>query len=106
MEDALTRIEQWYASQCDGSWEHQYGLRIETIDNPGWRVHIDLSGTQLRYRTLDEMSVDRTETNWLRWRAGDGKFEGFGGPGNLKELLHKFLEWGDQGPDDALRQME
>lgn len=93
MDDVLSRIEQWYASQCDGSREHQYGLRIETIDNPGWRVHIDLSGTKLHHCTFDEMSIDRTAANWLRCRIGDGKFEGFGGPENLKELLLVFLDW-------------
>ena len=93
MKDTLTRIERWYASQCDGSWEHQYGLRIDTIDNPGWQVQVDLSGTPLRERTFDELNTDRTEANWLRCRVREGKFEGFGGPGNLKEILIVFLEW-------------
>jgi hypothetical protein len=35
MEDVLTQIEQWYKSNCNGLWEHQFGLRIETLDNPG-----------------------------------------------------------------------
>ena len=23
-------IEQWYRSQCNGDWEHQWGVQIET----------------------------------------------------------------------------
>ena len=26
----------WYHSQCDGDWEHGNGVKIGTIDNPGW----------------------------------------------------------------------
>jgi hypothetical protein len=44
--DAITRLQMWYLGQCDGSWEHQFGVRIETLDNPGWSVTIDLDGTE------------------------------------------------------------
>ncbi|UCH44768.1 MAG: hypothetical protein JSV11_10785 [Nitrospiraceae bacterium] len=38
------RLNRWYINQCNGDWEHQYGIVIETLDNPGWRVKIDLTG--------------------------------------------------------------
>lgn len=93
MQDALSRLEAWYAAQCDGTWEHQHGVRIETIDNPGWRVEINLTGTPLQGQVLDDTAVDRSETDWLRYRVRDGQFEGFGGARNLNELLHTFLVW-------------
>lgn len=34
--DVLGRLERWYAAQCNGDWEHTYGITIETLDNPGW----------------------------------------------------------------------
>ena len=37
----ITWIEQWYQRQCDGNWEHQHGIKVETLDNPGWHVEID-----------------------------------------------------------------
>lgn len=37
----ITQLQNWYKSQCDGIWEHEYGLDISTLDNPGWRVHIN-----------------------------------------------------------------
>ncbi|MGL4464545.1 MAG: Imm53 family immunity protein [Planctomycetia bacterium] len=26
--DTLARLQDWYAAQCDGDWEHQQGIRI------------------------------------------------------------------------------
>ena len=43
----LARLEAWYLRQCNGDWEHLYGVTIETLDNPGWSVTIDLTGTKL-----------------------------------------------------------
>ena len=47
MADGLQRLESWYRSQCDGEWEHGFGITIETHDNPGWGLKIDLQGTGL-----------------------------------------------------------
>lgn len=38
----ISDLEDWFACQCDGDWEHQGGIRIETTDNPGWFVQVDL----------------------------------------------------------------
>ncbi|MEH0820740.1 Imm53 family immunity protein [Micromonospora sp. CPCC 205714] len=42
-----TWLQAWYATQCDGEWEHEFGIQIETVDNPGWSVSIDLGDTAL-----------------------------------------------------------
>jgi Immunity protein 53 len=44
--DNISWLEDWYETQCDGDWEHQHGLKIDTLDNPGWQVQIDLDGTR------------------------------------------------------------
>ncbi len=36
--NTLTWIQKWYAKHCNGDWEHFYGVKIETVDNPGWSV--------------------------------------------------------------------
>jgi hypothetical protein len=46
--DALTWLQGWYLSQCDGDWEHGHGVDIGTLDNPGWRVEIRVAETELR----------------------------------------------------------
>ncbi len=43
--DSMQRLVQWWRAQCDGEWEHEFGITIETMDNPGWLVKIDLSYT-------------------------------------------------------------
>ena len=46
--NTINWISTWFASQCDGDWEHENQIRIETLDNPGWDIVIDLSGTEFR----------------------------------------------------------
>lgn len=45
--DVFTWLQDWYIQNCDGDWEHCYGIKIETLDNPGWCIDIDLIGTNL-----------------------------------------------------------
>lgn len=42
----LQWVQNWYQSQCDGDWEHEYGIMIETVDNPGWYLTVNLIGTE------------------------------------------------------------
>ncbi len=41
----LNWISNWYQEQCNGEWEHSFGIKIGTIDNPGWEVNIDIEET-------------------------------------------------------------
>lgn len=38
----IDRLEDWYQSNCDGDWEHGFGVTIESLDNPGWSLTADL----------------------------------------------------------------
>jgi hypothetical protein len=96
MAGILSRLERWYLSQCDGDWEHQYGIKIDTLDNPGWSIEVDLRGTALMSREFQELTVGRADSDWIRCRVRGGKFEGFGGPQNLGEIVEVFLSWADK----------
>lgn len=91
----LDRLSRWYQSQCNDDWEHQYGVQIDTIDNPGWSVRIDLQGTDLQGRALDEVKIDRSDTDWIRCRLVNNQFEAHGGASNLSELLTRFVDWAE-----------
>jgi hypothetical protein len=39
-------LQQWYISQCDGEWEHDEGIKIQSSDNPGWIVEINVKDTE------------------------------------------------------------
>jgi hypothetical protein len=101
----LHRIQDWYLSNCDGEWEHDYGVEIETLDNPGWTVRICLKGTPLEGRAYPGTEFyrngreDEHERDWYVTRLRDEGlprgiiFEGAGGPAHLETILSEFLEF-------------
>ncbi len=91
--DILKWLQQWYHSNCDGEWEHDWGVTVETLDNPGWSVFIDLSETRMEGVEFQETKIDRSEHDWIYCRVEEGKFKGAGGPFNLIELLEVFQTW-------------
>ena len=90
---ALSEPQAWYESQCDGDWEHQYGLTIESLDNPGWSLRVDLAGTELADATLEPLEERRAPDDWLYSAARDGTFRAAGGPRNLGEMIDVFLRF-------------
>ncbi|OAX48412.1 hypothetical protein gpAD87_09590 [Paenibacillus sp. AD87] len=48
MMNTLKWLQNWYLENCNGDWEHSYGVKIDTVDNPGWSVEIDLTDTYFR----------------------------------------------------------
>jgi hypothetical protein len=91
--DPLTWLQGWYASQCDGDWEHEYGVSIETLDNPGWFLKVDLRDTAVDGLSFPTQEVRRSEHDWFVARVVDGRFEVACGPLNLGEAIHQFRLW-------------
>ena len=96
----LPRLQRWYEAQCDGEWEHAFGVKIGTLDNPGWKVDINLSGTDLEDRTFVrvERALDKPQPNdeWLTCYVAERRFLGFGGSDKLAEIIAMFLEWAER----------
>lgn len=91
--EILKWLQEWYNSQCDGDWEHGGGIRMTSIDNPGWHVSISLDGTEMENKQMDVVRLDRTDEDWIYCKIQDGYFNGAGGPGNLEEILKIFHLW-------------
>ena len=91
--NTLQELQHWYQSHCDGDWEHGYGVKIDTLDNPGWSVTIELTDTELVGRPFTEVKRLEHETNWICCQVREGKFDGDGGPFMLEEILRVFLTW-------------
>jgi hypothetical protein len=89
----LARLQTWYLSQCDGDWEHSYGIAIATLDNPGWSVDIALEDTSLEERRFEPMRIERSEGDWLFVSRSPEKFKIRCGPNNLEEGLGIFCDW-------------
>lgn len=90
---AFLRLQNWYIQNCDGDWEHQYGVVLETLDNPGWRLRVDLQETEMAGRTAHRHRIDRNDDDWCHWWVKDDQFHAAGGAGNLGEMLQAFQAW-------------
>ena len=91
--DVLEWLVDWYASQADGDWEHVYGIRIDTLDNPGWSLDIDLSGTAWEGMHQPKQMDARTEHDWCFTEVSENVFRMRCGPRNLREGLQRFRCW-------------
>jgi hypothetical protein len=85
-------LENWYQSQCDGDWEHQYGIKISTLDNPGWDLKVDIYNTDLEGLEIEYHLVEKDENDWYGYKADKYKFEAFGDLSKLETLILKFKE--------------
>ncbi|MBK1787900.1 immunity 53 family protein [Prauserella cavernicola] len=92
-DDPFEFLRAWYHDHCDEDWEHQQGVRIGTLDNPGWSVRVDLAETCLDGRRLDRVTVDRSDQDWVHWWSDGLRFQVACGPRNLREALVKFAEF-------------
>lgn len=95
----LVRLQDWYAAHLDGEWEHSYGIEIGTLDNPGWFVRIDLTGTSHQDVPFQEVRHDiEAPEAWYSCRRVGAKLEGYGGPKQLEALLACLLTWLESPP--------
>jgi immunity protein 53 of polymorphic toxin system len=94
--DELRRLQEWYLTQCDGDWEHGYGPRISTLDNPGWEVTIELEDTDYAGVPFAEVKDMAPERDWIRCWVDGTEWHGVGGPLMLTSILKHFLDWADE----------
>lgn len=89
-EDPLSFLQEWYRAQCNGDWEHSYGVAIGNIDNPGWSIAIDLTGSDLEGARLDYRVLRDSEPDWVHCWSEGAKFEAATGPLGLTSGLAEF----------------
>jgi Immunity protein 53 len=83
-------LQEWYKQQCNGDWEHEYGIIIKTIDNPGWSVEIELKNTKLENLLIPYTLTEKSENDWMGFSVKDNTFTGAGDPGKLLAILELF----------------
>jgi Immunity protein 53 len=86
------RLQRWYLAECNGDWEHSYGVKIDTLDNPGWVVTIDLFETGWADLNVPLEKVQRSDTDWLQVEVSGSRFVGCGGPLNLEQIIECFFD--------------
>jgi hypothetical protein len=92
-ESPILDLQRWCKAQCNGDWEHSYGIVIETLDNPGWYLRIDLQETSLKGVNFEPMSELEPELEWIDCKVKDGRFVAAGGPLMLERMIEVFLDW-------------
>lgn len=92
-------------SQCDDDWDHSYGVKIDTLDNPGWSLKIDLTDTPLQGEAFERLTHGEPSDNLEEWhRKGSwwvasvqgNAFEASCGPLDLSAAIGVFRQWVEQ----------
>lgn len=102
--ELLKKLEHWFLLNCDGDWEHSYGITIDTLDNPGWKLVVDLTDTLLEDVAFHSVQVgDSTDKKnfWINCYKENNVFIGMGSTDSLKKILSIFLEWADCNSDTS-----
>jgi hypothetical protein len=97
-QEPLAWLMAWYRSRCDGDWEHQNGIRIGTIDNPGWSLDVDLAETDHAACILPQKLIQRSDDDWVFFEMKESLFRARGGPENLSELIRIFADFIERKP--------
>ncbi|EMO32648.1 hypothetical protein LEP1GSC175_3401 [Leptospira santarosai str. HAI821] len=85
-------LMEWYQFQCDGDWEHEYGIEINTNGDRGWQVKIEVSFTELDGVVINHTLIQQGLNDWYSFSLKDGKFLAEGDPKELSIILEKFKE--------------
>ena len=89
----LQWLMNWYYSNCDDDWEHSYGITIETLDNSGWSINIELTDTDVYGKDFYEINIDKGDDDWIVCRIRSDKFEGRGDSFKLELIIETFKDW-------------
>ena len=77
----LLFLQSWYGAQSNGFWEHGNG------------VTIDLTGTVLEEKKMQEIAVQRSAKDWIVCKVDHNQFKGEGDPLKLGMILQIFQNW-------------
>jgi hypothetical protein len=74
LKKGLNLLENWYRQQCNSDWEHQWGVKIGTLDNPGWTMAISLNETRAEGRIVQRVRIERTKDDWINYWVEKKRF--------------------------------
>jgi len=90
MFEDLSWLENFFSTLCDGEWEHEYGIKIYTLDNPGWSIEVDLFNTKVHIENKEWELFEKTDSDWYGYMIKDNKFIASGDSRKLQFLLELF----------------
>lgn len=97
-------LARFYAYHCDGAWEHEFGMSLDSLAIPGWGLAVDLRGTALEGTGVNRSEVrkvSRSDHDFIEAYLEDDEFQATCGPFNLDAMLALFREWATKRLADA-----
>ena len=89
-------LTEWFSYQCDGDWEHSYGVSIRNNDGHSWSFKIRFGDTELENQPFESVDIRRSEKDWVSCSMNYGSIiEGNCGLLNLPEMLKIFRDWAE-----------
>ncbi|MFT4639202.1 MAG: hypothetical protein ACI8T1_002526 [Verrucomicrobiales bacterium] len=92
-------VIKWYESHCNDEWEHQYGVKLETLDNPGWILTVDLIHTDLQGREMSELTEGCSPDGhpvsplWIHCAVTNNQFRAACDPTQIARLFEEFQKF-------------
>lgn len=79
-------------------WKNQFPedvcrIKIQTLDNPGWIVEINLENTGFEIKEFEKVSFDNSDDDWIVCEIKNKTFTGVGDPYKLEDIIDIFKSW-------------
>jgi uncharacterized protein YjbI with pentapeptide repeats len=97
-------LAKFFAYHCDGAWEHEFGMSLDSLAIPGWGLVVDLRGTALEGTGVNRSNLKETsksDHDFIEAFLEDDEFHATCGPFNLDVMLGLFREWATKRLADA-----
>ena len=94
MSSIIQWLQDWTKSQIDGDWEHELGISISMLDNPGWILSADISNYGDFLKETKPLGRDN-DVDWIDFEVRVIAktyvyIEIFGDISKLNEILYSF----------------
>lgn len=83
-------LQKWVAAQADGDWEHEMGLTLTVLDNPGWDLNVDLVNYEEYLQDISYTLIKNGDNNWIGYKIQDSYLNIAGDLGKLSCILDFF----------------
>ncbi len=97
MNEDIAFLQRWFSVHCDGDWEHGSGIKLSSLENPGWSLEVNLLGAELEDVLTPHVVVERGELDWTHAWSDGRTFNAVGGPENLAEIIGHFRAFVEAG---------
>lgn len=89
--EILNWISNWYKIECNGDWEHIYGLIIN-INPEKVFIEIDLEDTRFDNETkMNVIDTENSQFDWISLKIENQKYIGQGDRSKLIPILETFI---------------